>query len=679
MIFFFTGTSSAHNGSVCRRAFITNGKPVLWPDAPRRPFDVLKYQLTLDWQKMFETKSPAFTGINIITVQLTEQTPLIELDASYMYIDSISINGSPLRIVPQPDTNEKLFIPIPLSLQSSGQLLVIDIGYNRNSVKDTGIYFYPKGTYDAYQKTSTTEDLAYTMSEPIDAHYWMPCMDLPYDKAESEISIIVPNGIEAASNGTLVSKQSYSPTSTIWHWKSDEPIATYLMVADASPFIHWSETHNRTNAPGDTVHLDFYAWPSDYYQDSIIDHSAYNATFFLKNTSQIMSWFEAKYGAFPFVKYGQVPVQPFIFGGMEHQTLTTIHRGWLKGYDEEGIAHEMSHQWFGDKTTCETFKDIWLNEGFATFSEAIYTESWGGNIWYMNTIRSKAAGYFYDTLNNKLPTYDPPADDLFNYALTYCKGGCVLHMLRRMVNNDTLFFNSLRDYSNAFAFTTANTAQFRDYIGQRLGLDLYEYFDQWIFGPQHPQYDIKWGQSKDNTLYIRMNQTQTETIRDHFTMPVNFFVFHGSATDTIRFENDLRSQEFQKSLNYTVDSLKFDDDALILSTYITASGDTVNISPIVRSTLLPISPELAVRSASQLSSLFTVYPEDGELLCKFNAPVSGGTIELYNSVGMKILGMPVIPGENLIKLNTHNLSSGIYFVRYTNSSTNELHSVNFLR
>lgn len=660
-IFCFAASSFARDGARCNKAYAANTYHPLYPDLPKRPFDVLKYELTLDWRKIFETHSQRFSGVNVLTIALTASTPDITLDAGLMKIDKISVNGMNIISVPQPTTDEKLVVPLPLSLQNPGTSIVLSIAYHKDTVLNQGIYFFPKGTYDSYDKDSIPEDIAYTMSEPTDAHFWMPCIDQPNDKAESEISIIAPNGIETSSNGRLLSKQPYTPTSTIWHWKSDKPIATYLMVANASNFIHWSKTHERSVMSGDTVHLDFYAWPADYYQDSINDGSTYNAQYFLsRSTSQIMTWLEARYGSFPFEKYGQVPVSPFAYGGMEHQSMTTIHRHWLRGNDQ-GIAHEMSHQWFGDKTTCETFKDLWLNEGFATFSEAIWAEAWGGNGWYMNILREKHDGYFNGF--NTIPIYDPPENNVFNYATTYAKGACVLHMLRRMVNNDTIFFNALRDYSNAFAYTTANTSQFRDYLGQRLGLDLYEFIDEWIFGALHPEYDIKWAESQNNILYLRINQTQT--VRDHFTMPVRFFAYHGASIDTLIFDNYLRSQGFQKSLGYHVDSLKFDEDALILST------DTVSYS----AGILPG----VVGTSSPQHSTFNVYHDDGELLCTFGITEHTAAIELYNSVGMKILTLPISGGEASKRIDTHHLASGVYFLRYMNGSANEIRNINITR
>jgi aminopeptidase N len=690
LLFCVVGNSSAHSGKrICSRAALSGGSPALWPDYPHRPYDVLKYQLTLDWRKMFETKSQRYSGVNSITIMVTDSTPNITLDAGLLKIDTISINGTRVSITPQPTADEKLIIPLPSNLQTPGNNIILRIAFHKDTLVNLGIYFYPKGLFVGMlhgDSVVVDQDLAYTMSEPIDAHYWMPCNDQPYEKAESEISIIVPNGVEAASNGTLTSKQSYTPASTIWNWKSDKPIATYLMVADASTFVHWSETHQRTQTPGDTVHLDYYAWPSDYYQDSITDGSWYNARYFLsRNTSAIMTNLESRYGGFPFVKYGQVPVQPFNEGGMEHQTLTTISRSWLRG-DDEGIAHEMSHQWFGDKTTCETFKDIWLNEGFATFSEAIWGEGQGGNDFYMYIIRAKADGYFNG--DNTNAAYDPPANNVFNYATTYCKGACILHMLRRMVG-DSMFFGALRDYSNAFAFTTANTAQFRDYAGQRLGMDLNEYIDQWIFGALHPVYDIKWAQNANHTLFVRINQVQT--VRDHFTMPLHFFAYHGTVKDTLSFSNNQRSQAFLQDLNYTIDSLGFDDDAFPLCIYFGASGDSsysfdANLTQLYHQTVLshrilplPYAPQLAVHSTSASNAEFSVYTSREELSCRFSTTKQTGMIELYNSIGMKIQEIAILAGESLKNLNISQLSSGVYFVRFTSGAVNAIQSVNIVK
>lgn len=658
----FSALAGAQEAYKCSRASVPASQALFYPDQPKRPFDVLHYDLTLYWNKIFTAKIGAFTAENIITLDLTsDQSSSIELDAADMDITSVSVNNIPIIPAPQPAGNEKLIILIPQAFRLTGQQIVVKIIYSRDITKHLGFYFYPKGTADVFDTSiHIPETIAYTMSEPTDAHHWMPCMDLPYDKATSEISIVVPNSTETASNGDLVSKTSYDANSTIWHWKNDVPITTYLMAADASNYIHWSEMHH--SSPADSVKLEYYAWPDDYYQDSVTDWPAFNATHAFRNTSQTMTWLEARFGRFPFSKYGQVPAQPFYWGGMEHQTLTTIHRNWFRGdQGQQGIAHEMAHQWFGDKTTCETFKDIWLNEGFATFSESQWAEGWGGYQGCMDVIRSKARDYFAGKVHD-LPIYDPPADNVFNGALTYSKGACVLHMLRRLVGNDTMFFNSIKDYSDAFAYTIANTVQLRDYLSTRLGMDLTEYFDEWIFGRLHPNYDISWAQNAGNMFYLRINQIHDVSIRDHFTMPVKVFAFHGEIVDTLTYFNNMRSQRFQQMLSYTIDSLKFDDDALILSEF-----------------SVRYAPELDVRSAKSSNTTFEVYKEGNELLCKFSQTLQSGKIELYNSLGAKIQSAIVLGGETYKKIDVPALSSGIYFLHYSSGFLSEVRSVNITR
>src|SRR5205085_7950725 len=169
--------------------------------------------------------------------------------------------------------------------------------------------------------------------------------------------------------------------------------------------------------------------------------------------------------------------------------------------------------------------------------------------------------------------------------------------------------------------------------------------------------------STDNTLYMRINQTQK--VRDHVTMPVKFFVYHGGSFDTISFDNFLRSQSFEKSLGYKIDSLVFDNDALILS------KDTLIYAP----GLLPSG----IRQEADMNSIFIISRDGGELSCKFKPSDERGEIEVYNSVGMKIRSIATSSGESQKKIDIRNFASGIYFVHYTSGSINEIRSVNITK
>ncbi len=607
----------------------------------KRPFDVLSYQVLLDWREPFLNKTHTFKAWNTITIAVTALTDTILLDASEMRIDSCWLNGS-LIVAPQPDSSEHLTIPLDASLRNPANPITLKFAYTRTSQANDGFYFYPKGTTQKERNSvdTTAEDLAYTMSEPLDAHKWMPCMDLPYDKANSQINIIVPEGISAQSNGTLLRVTPNPDFSSTFDWQSDKPIATYLMVADASTWVEWRDYYHRLSNPSDSVPVIYYAWPVDYYRDYL--RSPYDAQNALKKTPQMIAAFSARFGEYPFVKYAQVPVQPFLFGGMEHQTMTTINRVWLNGYSESGIAHELMHQWFGDKTTCETFGDIWLNESFATYGEAIWQEAIGGYPAYQYAIGWNAKAYFV-TLPNDIPIYNPPIALVFNYATVYQKGSGVLDMLRHYVRNDTLFFNSMRDYLTAFAYSTVNTAQFSDFMSRRLGIDLTEFMDSWIYGAGHPVYDIGWGQDANNVLSLQVNQTQT--VRDHFTMPMQFQFFHGNQIDTMLVMNNSRSQSYQFSLAYAADSIKFDSSSVVISLHTLRRTDS-----------------RSVMTEASVSSSFSVGYNGVNIDCNFGSVPASSTIVMLDILGHIIASQDVRTGS------THAIfpapeSSGIYLLR----------------
>jgi aminopeptidase N len=626
----------------------------------KRPYDVLSYKLTLDWRPVFKNKSTRFSGVNEITLTLLESVDSVVLDAADMLIDSIRINGNAAPLVRYPAADETLTIMLPDSLRSKGQTVVLKIGYFHNITTNEGLYFYPKNMYvglgPAKDSVFTEEDLAFTMSEPLDAHRWMPCNDLPYDKANSEISIIVPPGNIGISNGTLQGVQTNSDSSKTYTWKSDEPVSTYLMVADASNFVQWSDYYARLSDPSDHVPVVFYAWPSDYSQTADTTGLKYNAQYALRNTPQMLAAFSKLFGEFPFVKYGQVPVQPFGFGGMEHQTLTTINRSWLRGKDEDGIAHELTHQWFGDKTTCETWNDIWLNEGFASYGEAVWEESIRGKVAYANVIQEKVNSFMHPYTQygqtNSIPMYAPPIDNIFNYPTTYCKGACVLHMLRRILG-DTLFFNTLRDYSSAFAYKNANTIQFRDFIQARAGefapISLNDFVDQWAFRPDWPIYTITWAQDAQNRLYVKVVQSQDST--DHYSMPLRFFASYDGNRDTLlTLVNDARSQTFVVPLPAPIIDLAFDEDAVVLSNYSIAMDDQLSVSAPTR------TPET-----------LHVFSMSGRVKLSFSQVVSErAEVEIIDLLGRTVIRQSVA-GMNEVSFD--RLSHGSYFAMLKDGDT----------
>ncbi|MDP4199244.1 MAG: M1 family aminopeptidase [Bacteroidota bacterium] len=621
----------------------------------KRPYTVISYKLSMDWRPMFRNKNELFSGMNEITVSTTQSE--IVFDAMEMRIDSITVSGRSVTPVPQP-VDDTLTVQLGTPNPSP---FPIKIFYTRTSDTNDAMFFYPKGLYVGKgpigDSVFVEEDLAYTMSEPSDAHKWMPCNDDPYQKANSSISITVPAGRSAQSNGTLQSTDTNGDGSLTFNWVSDRPIATYLMCASASTWAEWRDYYHRVSNPLDSVPVVYFAWPADYAATDTTG-IAHNARYAFRNTPGMLEAFSRLFGEYPFLQYGQVPVQPFGYGGMEHQTMTTIDRSILHGRDEDVIAHELFHQWFGDKTTCETWADIWLNEGFATLGEALWEESRRGRIGYDSIISGKAHEFFHpynNSIVNNIAIYNPPVAGMFaeNYLTVYNKPGLMLHMLRRILNNDTLFFNTLRDYSNAFAYTTANTFQFMDYVTTRVGalapMELSTFFNQWLFWPDWPQYNIGWKQSGNNLLF---HISQTQNPSHIYTEPLRFYAISGLDTMLVTFVNDKQSQLFTAQVNKTINKIVFDTEATTLSQVIVGRD-----------------PSLDVQAGADQAGYLRVQVELGSLTLMY-APVIGdhAELEILDVLGRIIERHTVATGSTTLSFSTQALASGVYFIRMSDGA-----------
>ena len=649
--------ASAHGGVECGRAEHAIRRVQQLPDVhERRPYDVISYDLSLDWRRPIIERGPVYSGVQEMRIKVTLTTSVIEIDASLIRMDSAWIDGARFDIAAMPVNDRFRFVfQDPLV---TGHEFTLKMAFTRFVKANQGVFFYPKRFYvgpDAVgDSVFVEEDLIYTQSEPLDAQFWMPCMNLPYDKAESVIRIRVPEGFVGISNGLLESTNSHTDGSKTFNWRSDKPIASYLMVANASKFVEWDEYYLRPSDPTDSVRSIYYAWPQDY-DNTATDGSEYNPRHAFRNTTRILSEFSKVFGEYPFEQYGQVPVQPYNYGGMEHQGMTTVNRRWLRGFDESGIAHEIGHQWFGDKVTCETWDDLWLNEGFASYTEAIWAEINTGYVPYLMTIQGAAAWYF----QYGLPTasiFGPPALEAFGqqYApLIYGKANAVIHLLRRLVNDDTLFFNAIRDYTDAFAYGHITTAKFEQYMSQRLGIDLTQFFAQWIYGAGTPHYSIGWNQTGDQFM-LRIDQQQAENV---FHAPLRFFLIgQGGSQDTLIVNNTERVQYFNSTTLKTVLDVVLDPDYAVLSTS-------------------DIERDLTLADVADASSATIEFAVRGNELIVTSTAAMRGTISIVD-----VLGRPVsteqINSQQTTSISLRALTPGSYFVTLATDHGRETYRFN---
>jgi aminopeptidase N len=474
------------------------------------------------------THTPAYlNGVATITLKaVTANLNRFYLDLQPQHrVDSVKTGrgttGNPLSFVRE--TN-RLQIALPQAL-SLGQSLTVTVFYQGNPASLNGF-----GSFSFATHGPSAAPVIWTLSEPYGASDWFPCKDTPADKADSSaVDITADKQFVSVSNGRLLGIRENEDGTRTYRWRNSYPIAQYLISLAMTNYDQY-ETPFTYN--GQTMPVTHYLYPETL--------PTVRAN--LDITPNMLRIFSDLFGPYPFLreKYGHA--QFGWGGGMEHQTVSS-----MGGWNASLIAHELAHQWFGDKITCRDWNNIWLNEGFASYAEALYAQATTGATGYntaMNTFLSRAQSavgtlYVQDISN---------VNNIFNSNRTYSKGATVLHMLRGVLGDD-LFFRSIRAYAAApnVAYGTAVTEDFQAIVEQTAGRKLDYFFKQWIYGERFPTYRVNW---QDNSgsgkpgVQVRLQQTTNTTNPGSFTMPVQMRVQSAAGDTLVTVFNDSADQTF---------------------------------------------------------------------------------------------------------------------------------------
>ncbi len=515
---------------------------------------VLQYRLDLNFVDGLRNNNHNFAGKERILWKVNaDNTNTISLDASDLRIDSVKNNGK-LVSFDAVATPGKLMITLDRTYMT-GDTVVLDIAYAHTSTVNRGYYYFDQNIIDG-----TLARLAYTFTEPFDSPYWFPCINDPSVKAPCKINITVPAGYLAASNGLLKNQIDNGDGTITFQWEERHPIAMYLMSVTISQYATFSHYYRRITNPSDSIEIKYYIWRADSAG------ATYNAVTAFRNVLDMMRFYSTIFGEYPFDKYGMAAVYPFGAGGMEHQTMTTIHRYWLaNGGSQGGIGHEMAHQWWGDLVTCATWADIWLNEGFATYSEALWEEHFYGAQTFRNLMANIQS---FTAPSWQVPIYNPPPQFLFGNAV-YNKGAWVLHMLRNVLGDST-FFNVFKIYRTRFQYTAASTDDFASAASTAAGNDMKSFFDQWVYQSGWPVYSLQW--NYQNLLdgkyrtFITVKQIQKEKFQNNtlFRMPIEFRISTSRSDTLVKFANDSITQSYTVVIADKPVSVAFDPSDKIL-------------------------------------------------------------------------------------------------------------------
>lgn len=437
------------------------------------------------------------------------------------------------------DGNELLSITLPSTLQA-GDLDSLAISYH--GVPPTSGF----GSFAVTTHGGDTPAL-WTLSEPYGAHDWWPCKEDLNDKIDSlDLFITTPIAYRAAANGLLVNADTVGGQVT-WHWRHRYPVATYLIGVAVTDY-----QVNEQYAPltTDSLLMLTYAYPEHFSM------AVSAATSLLP----VITLYDSLFGPYPFAreKYGHAEFG--WGGGMEHQTMS-----FMGSFSKEIMCHELGHQWFGDKVTCHSWAELWLNEGFATYASGLYYEFLSPNWWpiwkrnQLNNVTSQPDGSVFVT-----DTVDQGR--LFSSRLTYNKASLVLHMMR-WVCGDSAFFAGLRNYLDDpdLAYGTATTADLQAHLEATSGLDLTEFLDDWYYGEGYPSYTTIWSQDENGDVSVNLSQVTSHPSVSFFKLPVPLY-FQGAGMDsTVVLNNTENEQDFHFHLPFEVDTVIFDPELWLIS------------------------------------------------------------------------------------------------------------------
>ena len=442
-------------------------------------------------------------------------------------------------------SDNKLSINLSRTYQLNEEfILVIDYEGKPNTSGGIGGSF-------VFNVTPAGQPVIWTLSQPYGSRDWWPSKDTPADKADSsDVWITAPSSFVSVSNGNLIETINNGNGTLTYKWKNNYPIANYLIsIAMSNYYLYQTQFEYE---PGKTFPITHYVYPESYASQKAN----------LDKTNDMIKIYSEMFGPYPYPKEKYGHAQCGFGGGMEHQTISSVG-----AFSESLVAHELAHQWFGDKVTCKDWQNIWLNEGFATYSDKLYHQKKYGDATFLSQINSvmnsakTASGTIYVQNINSV-------NEIFSSARSYNKGAAVLHMLRGIIGDDN-FFRTLKEYlaEPGLSYNVAVTQDFQRIAERVSGQNLNYFFQQWIYGAGYPKYTFGWRteQVSGNSynLIVRVKQ-QSNSNPIFFTMPLQIFYSTPFETKIVTVFNDQQEQGWVIPVNGNPNSVLLDPNNWIL-------------------------------------------------------------------------------------------------------------------
>lgn len=467
----------------------------------------------------------------------------------------------------------------------------------------------------------------WTLSEPYGSRDWWPCKNDLDDKADSiDVYITAPAQYTSVSNG-LRQSEIITGNEKTTHWKHRYPIASYLVCMAVT---NYAEFENHVEIGNTNLLMQTFCYPE-------------SLSLFQQNTPLVLAslqYFSKIFGPYPFIKekYGQV--QFGWGGGMEHQTST-----FIVSPEESLMAHELAHQWFGDKITTASWHDVWLNEGFATHLASMdlenkypltVTDTRKQEIESITSIPNGSV-FVNDTTN---------VSRIFDSRLTYTKGSHLLYMLRWILS-DSIFIHGMKSYFNdsSIAFGFATTKDFQRNLEKVSGKNLDYFFNDWFYGEGYPSYNVQWSQVSEDFVKIKMNQTTSDASVKFFALPVALQFKNATQQKTIVVDNKSDGEVFTKEIGFIADTVIIDPDYWL----ITKNNSSEKINNVNGKNVIKVFPSPFLNKMN---------------IGFYNFDSNKASLKIYDSKGTLMMKNDFdINGSLFYPVNTERFARGIYFIK----------------
>jgi aminopeptidase N len=586
------------------------------------------YDVTFYWLDIEVSNTTTFVSGNVTIhaeAVVTLDTFAFEL-ITVMDIDSLIVNGTKYDLYSRESDN----VLVPIDGVAEGTEFSATIYYHG----DPGTAGWLSGLHSDYSEKYNLY-MVYSLSEPFGAKSWFPVKQDLEDKADScWVFLTTSSENMAGSQGILTNTVDVGIDKTRFEWKSKYPIDYYLISFAVTDYMEY----------------DVYAHPQQMNGDSIlIQNFIYNDPQCLADnkagmdeTADMIDLYSDLFGLYPFYeeKYGHCLTQ--LGGGMEHQTMTT-----LGSFGFGLVAHELGHMWFGDNVTCATWSDIWINEGFATYSNYLADEFLNGPAnatafitWHQDYTISELGGSTY------IPESEISQENqnrIFNYRLSYSKGACIIHTLRHEINDDDLFFDVLSTFQTDHSGGTATGEDFKATAETVTGMDFEQFFDQWFYGQGYPIYKIQYFMD-EGTFHLNSTQTTSMAVTPLFVMVMDYKLNFDDGTDTlVRFNQTQNFNTFEIYTGKAVKSIEVDPNNWTFE-----KVDSLLSTPEEKE--LPVFFSLGPNPVKDVLNIYFLNPAQNQREIILS-DVSGKTIKLITST------------DGQVQIDFSTFEKGVYFIR----------------